>query len=255
MRGERALKCYTDETGLNGQQACIALGMFDGVHMGHVELLKACVDRAIEDGVPSFVYTYSNSPHPRKQREVQGLLTTTEEKLSLCEGLGIQGAIVRVFTPMYGDLSPEEFAGILFEDERVSTLVCGQNYRFGNHGKGDAALLSRLGQRAGKRVVLIDDLMYMGSPVSSTRVRNALLAGDCRLAAQLLGRPYTVFITIRDRRAEWPLQKARIGEGSYICTFLGKTITVTIQGDGGILIQGEPPANYPYGTLAFIRKA
>ena len=246
------MNCYANETGLNGKNACVALGMFDGVHLGHAALLKICVDKAKKDGVLPFVYTYSNSPHPQKQRDVQGFLTTAEEKIALCRDIGIEDAVVREFTPAYRAMPPEEFVNMLFAENRVSTLVCGRNYRFGIDGQGDAMLLSHMGHEAGVGVVCVDELIFRGQPISSTRVRKALLQGECLLASELLGRPYAVDVCIVDQQADWPPQKARIGPGRYLCTFNEITLPVTVQSDGIIVVHENLPVECRNGSLAFV---
>ncbi len=162
---------------------------------------------------------------------------------------------MRTFSSSYSAMSPEDFTAILFENDRVSTLICGQNYRFGINGKGDAKLLSYLGKIAGKRVICVDDLMFCGQPISSTRVRKALLRGVCGLAATMTGRPYTIDICINGQETVWPPNKARIGAGGYVCEFCGQTITTTVQNDGIIVVHEHLSANNQCGTLAFVARA
>jgi riboflavin kinase/FMN adenylyltransferase len=129
--------------------------MFDGVHRGHAALMRTCVQKATLENVPSVVYTYRNSPHPHKQSEVSGYLTPEKEKLALCEQLGVKMAVSQPFTKAYSRLSPVAFFELLAQKRRVSTLVCGKDYRFGYKGSGCPDLLKLLGREAEIEVICV----------------------------------------------------------------------------------------------------
>ncbi len=248
------MRSFQNESGLDGLRACVALGMFDGVHKGHEALLSTCVRKAKEDNVPSVVYTYHNSPHPQKQAEVLGFLTPEDEKLMLCEQIGIDLAISQEFTYEYSQMSPEMFAQLLFQKQRTSTLVCGHDYRFGHKGMGDVALLQKLGQASGVGVICVEDVLYEGLPISSSRIRKTLLQGDCELASILLGRPYSVSVRFANGISRWPDNKARIANGRYICGFLDEQIEVIVS-DKGIIQVKKTPYETRLGSMQFLRRS
>ena len=247
------MRCYRDESSLDNLSAYVALGMFDGVHRGHEALLSACVQKAKQNSVPSVIYTYNNSPHPKKQSEVQGYLTTEEEKLGLCEKLGIDFAISKIFTPEYKHMLPESFVELMAKNRRVGAFFCGADYRFGHHGAGDANLLKSLCYKRGIGVEIVDDVLQKGEPISSTRIRAALINGDCELAADLLGRPYSVFVRFERADAVWPQDKARLAPNEYGCSLMGREINVLVSDKGSIRAL-SPISDGAQGELQFLRQ-
>jgi riboflavin kinase/FMN adenylyltransferase len=241
---------FINETGLDNHKACIALGMFDGVHLGHAALLENCVALARKKDVPSVVYTYSNPPHPQKMEGVQGPLTTQEEKIAICEQMGFDMAVVQPFTPAYAATSPAAFVGMFAVNDRASALVCGTDYRFGAKGSGNTVLLGRLGGEHGIEIVIVDDLLYRGSPISSTRIRAALLRADMDCATKQLGRPYSIPVDFQKGRAAWP-HKARVKAGEYGCIFEGRSIIVSVEANG-IIASAASGLEDAQGMLCFV---
>ena len=161
----------------------VAIGTFDGVHLGH----QAVVAAATTPGLVSTVVTFH--PHPR---EVLGydveLVTTLERRLELLAALGVEETLVVEFTPEVAALTPEEFAQSYVLAVGARIVAAGETFRFGAARSGDLGLLERLGLET--RVVPI----LPG--VSSTRIRHLLAAGEVRDAARLLGRPVEVEGTV-----------------------------------------------------------
>lgn len=161
---------------LERKPRAVALGTFDGVHVGHQAVVRA----AVEAGPSPTVLTFH--PHPR---EVLGnrveLLATLERRLELLTDLGVGETIVVEFTPGVAELTPEEFAESYLHAIGAEVVVTGEAFRFGRQRGGDLALLERLGFRS-LVVPHVDG-------VSSTGIRHLLAAGDVRGAARLLGRP------------------------------------------------------------------
>jgi riboflavin kinase/FMN adenylyltransferase len=164
---------------LERRPRAVAIGTFDGVHVGH----RAVVRAAVEAGPTPTVVTFH--PHPR---EVLGnrveLLATLERRLELLDELGVSEVLVVEFTPAVAELAPEEFARSYLQAVGAELVVAGDRFRFGRHRSGDLALLERLGLAV--RVVPVVE------GVSSTEIRRLLSAGDVRAAAALLGRPAEV---------------------------------------------------------------
>ena len=154
----------------------VALGTFDGVHVGH----QAVVSAALEAGLRPTVLTFH--PHPR---EVLGnrveLLATLERRLELLADLGVAETLVVEFTPALAELDPAAFAGSYLRAIGAELVVAGAEFRFGRHREGDLTALERLGFRT--RVVPHE------AGVSSTDVRRLLGEGDLPAAARMLGRP------------------------------------------------------------------
>jgi riboflavin kinase / FMN adenylyltransferase len=155
----------------------VAIGTFDGVHLGHRRVIQA----AQASGLPTTVVTFD--PHPRiALGNKVDLLTTLERKLELLADAGVADALVAAFTPDLQQRTPEEFAELYLRAVGVETVVAGEDFRFGVRRSGDLALLARLGFE----VVVVPEL----PGVSSTEIRAALGEGDVRAAARMLGRPF-----------------------------------------------------------------
>ena len=161
----------------------VAIGTFDGVHVGH----RAVIAAAVETGLTPTVVTFD--PHPR---EVLGyeveLVSTLERRLELLAGLGVADTLVVEFTPAVAALAPGEFLDSYVLALGAELLAAGESFRFGRGRAGDLALCARLGLEV--RVV------PLVPGVSSTEIRRLAAAGDVRAAAALLGRPLEVEGTV-----------------------------------------------------------
>ena len=167
----------------------VALGNFDGVHLGHRELIRRTIEIAKEYNGTSAVYTFD--PHPLKviQPDIcPPMVITKEEKIRLFSELGIKVLIIAPFTAEISALSPEQFVQeILVEKLHVKCVVVGYNYNFGYKGYGDAAMLTDLGTKNGFTVEVVPPVKCGGTEVSSTLIRNYLLEGNVADAAKYLG--------------------------------------------------------------------
>ncbi|MEO0557561.1 MAG: bifunctional riboflavin kinase/FAD synthetase [Bacteroidota bacterium] len=191
----------TVETGPDLQRdprSVLTTGTFDGVHVGHQEILRYLVQRAHEvNGVPTVV---SFDPHPR---EVLGsdripLLTTLEERARLLEALGVQRFVVLPFTRDLSLLEPEAYVeDVLIGQVGLREIIIGYDHRFGRGRAGDRSTLERLGARHGYSVDVIPAHIEAGATVSSSRIRRQLeKEGAAAEAARLLGRPYELAGTV-----------------------------------------------------------
>ena len=170
------------------EEKTVVLGMFDGVHTGHVKLIHAA--KTVPDA-SVLVYTFSDHPGAFLGYPVR-LLTTNEERKELLLAAGADEVVMDPFTEETLHMSPEDFVRSLLERWNVRTVVAGYNYTFGDGGKGDANLLKELGGRYGFGVIICDAVLRNGEPVSSTRIRKALEAGRILSANGCLGRPYEI---------------------------------------------------------------
>jgi riboflavin kinase/FMN adenylyltransferase len=170
----------------------LAIGNFDGVHLGHTALVRHLADYAREHQLVPMVLTFE--PHPREffaPGSAPARLSTVREKLELLAECGASQAMVCPFNAKFAALSAEEFVEqVLVQGCQVKHLIIGDDFRFGRGRSGDYALLQRAGIRYGFTVEAMGSVMVDSERVSSSGVRRALAAGDMERAARLLGRPY-----------------------------------------------------------------
>jgi riboflavin kinase/FMN adenylyltransferase len=168
---------------LGGGPRAVALGTFDGVHLGHRQVIETALSAGPEPTVVTF------DPHPRTAlgNRVE-LLTSLERRLELLEGLGMEATLVVEFTLDLARLEPEEFAEEVLRPIGAEVVVAGEDFRFGRGRTGDMELLSRLGFETEPVPIL--------NGVSSSRIRELVAEGDVEGAARLLGRPVAVEGTV-----------------------------------------------------------
>jgi len=176
----------------------VTLGNFDGVHRGHQAILAHTLQVAARTRRPALCATFR--PHPLKvirPESAPPLLTEHDEKMRRIEDLGFRHALVIPFTPAFAQIPAEAFVrDTLHRDLGASAVLVGNNFNFGRGREGNVALLRRLGRDLGIEVPETEDCLFLGSPVSSSRIRRALLSGEVELARELLGRPFAVRGTV-----------------------------------------------------------
>jgi riboflavin kinase/FMN adenylyltransferase len=177
-----------------GHSSVLAVGNFDGIHLGHQAILRAAVERAQTMSAVSTALTFD--PSPRKVLRPESApprLSTNAQRMEWFSVVGIEAAIVLPFTLELAAVSPEEFvAGILVRDLHVKAVMVGENFRFGHKQAGDVKLLTELGRKYGFEVVIIPPVVFRREVVSSTIIRREVTAGDVAHAARLLGRPFVL---------------------------------------------------------------
>lgn len=222
------MKLLTHERQWKGGETVVAFGMFDGVHAGHAQLLRRAKELAREQGLTSMVYTFSTHPIATYAPDrVPPQLQTRSEKVRAIGRMGIDAAVLRPFNLRYAAQSPEQFVCALCETLHPRHVVIGYNYSFGARGAGKAEDMVRLGAAYGFETHVIDEISIGGAPVSSTRIRMALLEGELEGANSLLGRPYTLSGVVRRGKQlgrqldfptanlAWPEDKAVPAGGVY----------------------------------------
>ena len=176
----------------------LALGNFDGVHQGHQAVIGAAMRAARAAGAPALVATFD--PHPSRHFRPDSppfALTTPAQKLKLFEGLGVDGAVVIPFDAALAGLSAEQFAQQwLVERLGISRVVTGEDFTFGKGRSGSAATLAELGAWLGFAAEAVAPVTASDEVVSSTRIRQALAAGDMDVATRLLTRPFTIAMPV-----------------------------------------------------------
>lgn len=176
----------------------VSVGNFDGVHLGHQEILAAVVERARRTGGLAAVVTFD--PHPLKVLRpdtAPALLTTLVQRLALLEEQQLDAALVLRFDPSLAALSPEEFVErVLVTTLHVRAVFVGGNFRFGHRQAGDVALLTRLGHRFDFEVISLPPVVRRGVVISSSSIRGAVAEGRMSAAARSLRRPFSIAGTI-----------------------------------------------------------
>jgi riboflavin kinase/FMN adenylyltransferase len=175
-------------------RSALTIGVFDGVHRGHQEIIGHTVKRARDLGVQSVVVTFD--PHPAevvRPGSHPAVLTEPARKAELIEALGADVLCVIPFTPEFSRLPAEQFVhDVLVEHLHAALVVVGENFRFGHKAAGDEALLTRLGRTFGFGVEDAPLVSSNGTVFSSTYIRSCVDAGDVAAAAFALGRPHRV---------------------------------------------------------------
>jgi len=179
---------------VDGRGAAVAIGNFDGVHLGHQALVRAARERAQATGAALAVLTFE--PHPREYLDPGAApprLMRVGEKCAALAAAGVERLVVLRFDSRLQHLSPESFIDTVLRDGLGARhVVVGEGFRFGCRRAGTIESLRAAGTAAGFEVVVVPSVTLDGQRVSSTRVRTALAAGDLDGAARLLGRPYTL---------------------------------------------------------------
>ena len=177
----------TEMSQYTGSGSAVALGMFDGVHIGHQALIRAAAEHARAMGLDCVVCTFDINPLEllAPERAPKRILSP-DENLDKFEQLGADYALVTHFTRAYAAQPPEDFLRDLVRGLRARVIVTGVNYTFGARGSGNAALLRSLQERYGYTADIIPPVMDEEGMVSSTRIRRMLAAGDSARAEALL---------------------------------------------------------------------
>jgi riboflavin kinase/FMN adenylyltransferase len=173
----------------------VTIGNFDGIHLGHQEILKKTVKESKEANRKSIVITFD--PHPKKvihpERRPFFLLNTLEEKLNLIESFDIDIVILISFTTAFSKTTAEEFVrNILWDKLHLNKLFIGYDYAFGKNKVGNASFLRTFGEKLGFQVEEIGAVMIDDTIVSSTNARLSILKGDVRGTSRMLARPYNM---------------------------------------------------------------
>lgn len=181
-----------EHLGANG--TVVTIGVFDGVHRGHQQLIARAVDEAKQRGVPSVMFTFD--PHPTfvfRPDNVPNLLGTVEQRARIAQQLGIDHVVVIGFTKEIAAWSPAEYVdNVLVDILNASAVVVGKNFTFGHKAAGTSETLQELGAERGIDVTVLDLLEDGDHVVCSTWIRNALAEGNVSGAVEALGRPFAV---------------------------------------------------------------
>lgn len=184
------MKCFTHMA--DASPSAVALGTFDGVHLGHQTVLEVTQTIALCEGLTACAVSFLNHPLSVVGAGAPPLLTLPAEKALLASRCGIQQLALLPFTHALADMPPEDFVDMLMRDYGARHLVVGENYTFGAHGAGNVERLDALSRQKGFVLHVVPKVQISGMDVSSTNIRNLLVQGDVRRASALLGRAYTI---------------------------------------------------------------
>jgi riboflavin kinase/FMN adenylyltransferase len=210
MSSAQELASYTPDS-----PTLLTLGVFDGVHKGHLSLVEILKRQARKRHLLPGVVTFS--PHPAEvlhPGENLPLLTSVEERIELLKAAGVPLVVPLTFTRELSRCGPEEFVGLLVRYLRMSGLILGPDFSLGRDRAGTIATLQTLGARLGFTVKSVAPYTLEGQVVSSTVIRTALTRGDVEEAARLLGRPFSLsgpVITTSRRGASLGFPTANLG--------------------------------------------
>jgi riboflavin kinase/FMN adenylyltransferase len=187
----RVIRQIDSETSFNNP--ILTLGTFDGVHLGHQEIIKSLVEKAKKLNKESILFTFD--PHPRKVLHPDSyttkLIDSIPEKLKKLEELGLDTVVLYPFTRDFSRLSAMEFVrDILVNQIGVSEMHIGYDHHFGKNREGSFAELTELGELYGFQVFQLQAVSVLDTNVSSTKIRKAILEGKVDEAAKMLGNPF-----------------------------------------------------------------
>jgi riboflavin kinase/FMN adenylyltransferase len=176
----------------------LAAGFFDGVHLGHREVLRRAVKSAHESGGQAWAITFD--PHPLKVLDPCAaplLLTSTRHKLELMHQLGIDGCILVHFTSHFAKTSADSFLEKLATDlPSLKHIFVGEDWRFGKSGRGNATMLEKWATSRNIALMRVPPVRYRNEVISSTRIREVIAKGQLQMASTLLGRPFSILGTV-----------------------------------------------------------
>ena len=180
-----------EKLSLDGKCA-VAIGKFDGIHIGHQALLKQIIQKK-EEGMYAVVFTFSPSPEEFFRGQILPAIDTIEEKRENFRQMGVDILIEYPLNKKSAAISPEDFMQkILFERLNAGYVVSGTDLSFGNKGLGNSKMLAAFAKEHGFLYEMIDKICLDGIEVSSTAVRNAIMEGDMELVSKMLGREYRI---------------------------------------------------------------
>ena len=176
------------------RQVCLAIGFFDGVHLGHQQIIRQTITDARQHDAIALVLTFDRHPNSVvAPGHVPPLIYSLPQKLRAIESLGVDTLLLIHFDIGFSRQTGEEFIRKLARDSgKIQSLCVGRDFVFGRERSGDVALLKRLGGQTGFIVHGLASVALGGRVVSSTRIREAIRSGKLDAASQMLGRPYAI---------------------------------------------------------------
>ncbi len=206
----------------------LSIGTFDGVHIGHQQILQRLIEKAKEIGGESCLISFD--PHPRhvlNKKSTMGLLQTLDEKIEALREVGIDHLILIPFTRSFAEMEAENYiADVLVSNLHPHTIIIGYDHQFGRNRQGNFDLLYKLKSKYHYELEEIPAHEIERSAVSSTQIRSALLDGDIQKTTLLLGRPYRIDGTVihgdgRGAQIGFPTANIRISDRAKLLPATG----------------------------------
>lgn len=173
--------------------AAVAVGVFDGVHLGHQKIISILLEVARTLDLTPVILTFRPHPRPAAVAREGGLLLSEEERAYYLRKMGADWVVYLNFTESIRDMSPESFFDtVLLRELAAKALVVGPTHHFGRDGRGGPELLLELARDAGIHAQVAEHVLVDGRPVSSRRIRDLLVHGHVETAFSLLGRPFRI---------------------------------------------------------------
>lgn len=181
--------------------AGVALGFFDGVHIGHRELIRNLIYECSLLGYEPAVFSMDRYPKTQKgtagKKKFQGYIHDMNTRMNTLRNLGVERMYIQKFTSAFAALSPLTFLDeVVYKKLKARLIVVGSDFRFGSKASGDVKLLTEWAEQNNVRVIIAEDIRSGGNVVSSTIIREAILSGDMETASHLLGAPYSIHGTV-----------------------------------------------------------
>lgn len=205
----------------------LALGFFDSVHIGHKAVIQNAVNFGKKNGIKSAVLTFENNPLKLLGRN-EGLILTFEERQKKLEAFGLDIILYENFDNKFMQQDKTVFLDELTKNHTIKYVVCGQDYRFGKFGEGDAQYLSNYFINKGIKYEVMDFVVKDGNKISSSLIRLAISDGNVRLAKVYLDEPYSISgVVVRGRgeggrlgkptiNIDFPSEKIKPAYGVYV---------------------------------------
>ena len=175
----------------------IALGMFDGLHIGHQEIIRTAVMKAQEINGTALVFSFSNHPRSVIAPECTPHRIGSEAiRLRILKNLGVDALVEVPFTLAFAETTADDFVRLLRQYFAPKYIVVGENYTFGRGGRGAPKLLNEQAEHYAFQLMVCSSVMREGAPVSSTRIRALIAKGDLKRVREYLGYPFTIIGTV-----------------------------------------------------------
>lgn len=181
----------------DGQEYSLAIGFFDGLHLGHQQVIRTAKQKAEELQIRTAVMTFNPHPSHLFRKERVGYITSHEEKLRVLESIGVDVLFIVQFDWELAKLSPEQFVAQFIKGLHIKHVTAGFDFTFGAKGAGTMEDMKQLSDGE-YGVTIVEKVNFNGEKISSTRIRQLLQIGDVEQTAKLLGRPFRTIGTVVD---------------------------------------------------------